>query len=126
MKISALLGAALAIPAVFAAGAPSGSNGSGPTLDAVVAASRSFITDSPESARAPFVLRDGVVSAFFGADGISLSLSHRGESGGWGLSWSPVGAAAVEPRPDAERPGRVNYFHGNDPSRWRTNLPTWS
>jgi hypothetical protein len=23
-------------------------------------------------------------------------------------------------------PGKVNYFLGNDPSRWRTNLPTWS
>jgi hypothetical protein len=27
---------------------------------------------------------------------------------------------------DGELPGKVNYFIGNDPSRWRTNIPTFT
>src|SRR5205823_4939412 len=23
-------------------------------------------------------------------------------------------------------PGKVNYFHGNDPKQWRTNIPTYT
>src|SRR6202023_607403 len=40
--------------------------------------------------------------------------------------------ALVGSNPDApavngdELPGRVNYFLGNDPAQWRTNVPTYS
>lgn len=35
------------------------------------------------------------------------------------------GAAAVEPVAEAELPGKVNYFLGNDPARWRSRVPTF-
>ncbi|MEK6608642.1 MAG: SBBP repeat-containing protein, partial [Myxococcota bacterium] len=44
---------------------------------------------------------------------------------GWGLHFTLAGARHVAPRAEAMRPDRVNYFIGNDPARWRTELPTY-
>jgi beta propeller repeat protein len=37
-----------------------------------------------------------------------------------------LGAAPAAVTGGAELPGKVNYLLGNDPARWRTNLPTYS
>ncbi len=74
--------------------------------------------------RAPYVMRDRNVSAFF-APGGKVALALATATRGWGLHWSPVGARPVEPEPQEQLPGRVNSFVG-DPSTWKTDMPTYA
>jgi Beta-propeller repeat/IPT/TIG domain len=66
-----------------------------------------------------------------------ILFSARGKSGLLGLTRAAIifpaggprlrfrGAAAAVVKGRDARPGRVNYFLGNDPSKWRTNVPTF-
>ena len=84
------------------------------------------ITSLGSTSAARYSLRDGNVRAFFSDRGIAFSLmesskprSPGGTTQGWGLHWGLVGASAVEPRPGAEMPARVNHLVGS-PSQWQT------
>ena len=55
-------------------------------------------------------LRDGLG---VGAGAIEMTLADAKTDAGW----EPIGASAA---------GRMNYFIGSDPSRWITNIPTFS
>lgn len=81
---------------------------------------------------AGYVARDRNVSAFMHPGGVALALTgslvhtpEHGERHGWAVKWGPVGAAAVEPRPEGELPGRVHSLVG-DRKNWRTNMKSWS
>jgi hypothetical protein len=93
-----------------------------------------------------FYARRGGSAFFFTREGLVLTLSEAGAEGrteaagreasgpgpgpasrrGVAVRLTPVGLApgvkleAVEPLP-----GRVNYFIGNDPQKWRTEIPTY-
>ena len=64
-----------------------------------------------------FVTRDGKIV-------YALPASKGEEKKGWTLTEALVGGKAV-PRGDGMTPTRVSSFIGNDPSRWRTDQPTY-
>jgi beta propeller repeat protein len=47
-------------------------------------------------------------------------------SQGWDLKEKLVGASAVAPEGVDPAPTKVNYFIGNDPAKWRKNLPSYN
>jgi len=74
-------------------------------------------------------------SIFFTSEGAVLSLS-RSTKGGRGGKKGKGDRAVVKLRPQGIRsdveilateplPGKVNYFRGNDPGKWRTEVPTY-
>jgi hypothetical protein len=72
-----------------------------------------------------FVTRDGKIVYSLPKNGISDSVPRRaGREVGWSLVESPVEA---ETHPSGTGPAttQVSYFLGNDPTRWRTNVPTF-
>jgi hypothetical protein len=84
-----------------------------------------------------FLSRGQGYTAFLTAGSMVLSLHSRGTdsveasansntSGSTSVQLSLVGAAK-NPAVIGEdpQPGKVNYFLGNDPSKWRTNVPTY-
>jgi hypothetical protein len=90
-----------------------------------------------------FISRGPGYSAYLTSDGMSLSLRashaelsptlskggtpHARQQTKVGLQFKLVGA---NPNPavlgEAALPGRVNYFMGNDPHKWRQNIPTYA
>jgi hypothetical protein len=91
--------------------------------------------------RVKFLSRGPGYTAFLTTGGLSLSLRAKNfmvkpASGNLSgvrpheaamLQFALVGAAR-NPEVEGENPqsGRVNYFFGNDPAKWRTNVPTYS
>ena len=72
-------------------------------------------------ASARFVARTGGGRVFLGADGLDLAVD------GPPVRLSFAGAAAplsIEGRDPL--PGRVNYYVGSDPARWRSDIPTFA
>src|SRR5574341_267677 len=83
-----------------------------------------------------FLARGGGLSMFLNADEAVLVLHQRESSAGARGGAIPSGSAVLRMKlaganPTArvagleELPGKVNYFIGNDPSKWRTNIPTY-
>ena len=94
--------------------------------------------------RVPFIANQGQVSdenVLFYANtfGGTLFVTDKGEmvyafagdpegkkAAGWALRETLVGAAVQKPEGKEPAQTRVNYFIGNDPSKWRKNLPTYN
>jgi hypothetical protein len=81
-------------------------------------------------ARVKYFTRGQGHAIFFTSEGAALNLS-RSAADGKGKS-----SAAVQLRPQGMRPGveivaaeplagKVNYYQGSDPGKWRTNVPTY-
>ncbi|MDP9387498.1 MAG: hypothetical protein M3Q48_06105, partial [Actinomycetota bacterium] len=61
------------------------------------------------------------------AIGLTPSNKHRASSGGGVVRMRLVGASPDVPAaPRNPLPGKVNYFVGNDPARWRAGIPTYA
>lgn len=61
----------------------------------------------------------------FAQDGIKFLLpGQHGEAAG--LNIKLLGSSGLGIKTEAELPGKSNYLIGNDPARWRTNLPTFA
>jgi hypothetical protein len=54
---------------------------------------------------------------------IGLAPKEEGASSVVSLEFTRSRSPKAEPGP--QLPGKVNYIHGNDPTRWRIGLPTW-
>jgi len=59
-----------------------------------------------------------------------VSLTDSGALVAWGRTQARMKLAGANPHPAAEGvgplPGKSNYFIGNDPAKWRTNVPSYS
>ncbi len=83
-------------------------------------------------ARARFVVRQGPVTTFVGAERFVVSIcappADVAETArGVNLFFTFEGAAEGARVDGASGlPGRMNYFIGNDPAKWVTDAPTWS
>lgn len=77
--------------------------------------------DGQYDPRVRFVARGGRGTAFLTEDG--LTVAPRGAAP---LRLRFEGGAAVQVEGAAPLPGVVHHIRGNDPSRWRTNVPTYS
>jgi hypothetical protein len=79
--------------------------------------------------RVKFYGRQGDSSFFFTSQGIVLSLgTHKTGTGQAPVvtQLTPLGMQPqVGPTPLDPLEGKVNYFIGNDPKKWRTNIPTY-
>ncbi|HTW48519.1 MAG TPA: SBBP repeat-containing protein [Acidobacteriaceae bacterium] len=76
-------------------------------------------------ARAQFLARGNGYTLALTADGAELSLrTAQGASGA--LRMEVAGARATAPRGEAQLPGTVSYFLGNDPAEWRAGIPTYA
>ncbi len=82
----------------------------------------SFEPNRGQSARGTeFVARGEGYSIGLARGTVKLRVRDSGVDLSFPGSRSTAPAEALEPRP-----GRVNYFIGNDPSKWLTNLPTYA
>ncbi|MFN3472374.1 MAG: hypothetical protein ACK4ZR_07220, partial [Aquificaceae bacterium] len=68
---------------------------------------------------------------FFTQEGVYISLSKKSEEDGNFLTetvaFKPINAnKAPQIVAEEELPGKVNYFIGNDPKKWKTNIPTYA
>ncbi|MGH7209619.1 MAG: SBBP repeat-containing protein, partial [Nitrospiraceae bacterium] len=74
-----------------------------------------------------FVARGQNYDLFLTTSEMVLRLSKPDEAGPAVVRMRLLGA---NPRPDVsgveKLPGKVNYFIGDDPARWRTNIPTYA
>ena len=64
----------------------------------------------------------------FTAQGISLSLTKSGKNNtarSEMVTLTPVDASPFTVEPLDKKAGKVNYFIGRDPSKWKTNIPTY-
>ena len=76
-----------------------------------------------------FVARRGATTLFLTDAGATASLAHASsahETKRSVVSWTVAGARAVAPEASAPLATRTNYFIGNDPSRWRSNVATFA
>ena len=61
----------------------------------------------------------------FTQDGVEFLLpGQHGRAAG--LTMKLHGRSGLDIRTEAELPGKINYLKGNDPARWRTNIPTFA
>jgi len=61
----------------------------------------------------------------FTQDGIEFLLpGQHGRAAG--LTMKLHGRSGLDIRTEAELPGKINYLKGNDPARWRTNIPVFA
>ena len=70
-------------------------------------------------AEASFVAHRGSAVMLLSSRGATLASRTRR------LELQVIGAAAVSGAGEARLPGVAHYYLGDDPSRWRTNLPTF-
>jgi len=70
-----------------------------------------------------FVSRSASGTVFLDSDGATLALGEGKRAEAIGLKL--VGATAAEPRALERLPGVVNDLRGDDPQRWRTEIPTF-
>ena len=79
--------------------------------------------------RVKFLSRGNCYTLFLESTEAVLSLKKRGTKGDPG---APLHMKLVGANPDPavtgleELPGKSNYFIGNDPAKWRTNVPTYA
>jgi hypothetical protein len=74
--------------------------------------------------RVRFYARGPQYSFAFGRGDVSLSFARKSERVALGLRFLNT-TGKVLPAGELQQPGRVNYFLGNDPTRWHSNLPTY-
>ncbi len=78
-------------------------------------------------ARSRFLVRGGNGTTFVTADGLAVVLAAPDRRGGVALEFRLDGASrAAVVEGERQLPGIVNYLKGDDPSRWRTNVPTYA
>lgn len=70
--------------------------------------------------RVKFYERGSGQSIFFTEEGIYISLLKEF------VVLKPLGSAKPQVVAEGKLPGRVNYFIGNDPTKWRTDIPTYA
>jgi hypothetical protein len=74
-----------------------------------------------------YSLRTSLGTYFFTSSGMVLAPSTQAATDGAPLRLRFVGADPATPvQGGAALSGRVNYLMGNDPARWRTDLPTYA
>jgi hypothetical protein len=79
-----------------------------------------------------FVARQGKSAIALRDDGASLVLRPRAPSDDPTASkpivlrLAPDGARKIEPRPEGLLASKTNYFLGSDPSKWRTDVPSYT
>jgi hypothetical protein len=89
---------------------------------------------------ARYVARRGATTMFLEPDGLTLTLTERApfrdKAGledctdttpvrGIAVRMTLLGASAKELSGESQLPGRHHYFLGNDPAKWRTNVPLY-
>jgi Beta-propeller repeat len=77
-----------------------------------------------------FLTRDGAVLALRKAE-VAAAPAHRGDAPvkfKTASVWMKLAGARIGARSEGidPLPGRVNYFIGNDPGQWHTNIPTYA
>jgi uncharacterized repeat protein (TIGR01451 family) len=110
---------------VFAVGALSApSAGAAPLL--VVENVGQFTTPTGEAApEARFQVRGATGGEIWLTDdGLRLTVPEAGRTAALRVRFAGAARATLEPF--GPLPTRLNYFRGNDPSRWRTDVPVWS
>lgn len=74
-------------------------------------------------ARVKFYAKSGPLTFSFAPEGLSL---HSARGDGAPVRLTPLGMRrGVELTGQEPQAGKVHYFLGNDPKKWRTNLPTY-
>lgn len=74
--------------------------------------------------RVRFVARRGATTLFLTDDGMTVNL-HGTEGRDGAITMKLAGARPGTPRGEQELATKSNYFVGNDPSRWRTNVQSF-
>jgi hypothetical protein len=105
---------------------------SGQWLSAVPGGFIPNVGQAPDAAL-KFVLRDRGVSAYFTGHGFALWNGHttttlldgRAVRSPVAPRWQLVGAKSVEPVGGETFPHTVSFFRGNDPAKWRANVPAY-
>ena len=84
----------------------------------------SFERDAGRSGpQVDFIARTPVGTSYIGAEGATLALGDKQRTEA--LRFRLSGAASPEPRALERLPGEANYLVGDDPSRWRTEIPAF-
>ena len=81
----------------------------------------------PTDPRARFIARGSGFALFLGTQGATLALHSSKANTSEALQMNLVGAStALAPLATDLLPGRSNYILGNNPSRWRNNVPQFA
>ena len=81
----------------------------------------------PADSRARFIARGSGYALFLGSQGATLALHSATTNTSDALQMNFVGAStALAPAATDSLPGKTNYILGNNPSRWRTNVPQFA
>jgi hypothetical protein len=123
------LASALAVTLLFLVGSGSppprlgpASDATTPPLASLAALPLDFVENRGQwSASTRFVARKGTLVATLEDDAVRLDLGGAGRRS---LAFSFEGASpAAKVVGERKRAGRYNFFSGNDPARWRANVP---
>ncbi|HHN93427.1 MAG TPA: hypothetical protein ENK17_01540, partial [Anaerolineae bacterium] len=111
------------LPASGVAASPAAEQVPAPGGAAMASLPLAFVPNAGQSGETVrFLAHGGGASLFFLSDGVFLAAPRAP-----GLRLRFEGANPAPEVSGGERlPGIVNYFIGNDPARWRTNLPTYA